>query len=110
MRYGIGVSALSRIYRPVKQWQTTNATLLGDAIHTMSPGRGEGANTALRDAQLLHHALVRVQTLGVPLAQAKADYETEMLRYGFEAVANSREKPFAASANWRKRASQTEKD
>jgi SnoaL-like polyketide cyclase/FAD binding domain len=46
-------------------------TLLGDAIHTMSPGRGEGANVALRDAQLLRHALVEVATNGASLAQAK---------------------------------------
>jgi 2-polyprenyl-6-methoxyphenol hydroxylase-like FAD-dependent oxidoreductase len=84
-----------RSARPVKPWQTTNVTLLGDAIHTMSPGRGEGANTALRDAQLLCHTLVDVVTKGVPLIQAKAQYETEMLRYGFEAVANSLNKPFA---------------
>ncbi len=85
---------------PVSLWGTTKVTLLGDAIHTMSPGRGEGANTALRDAQLLHHVLLDVQTRGVPLVQAKAQYETAMLRYGFEAVTNSRDKPFAASPRW----------
>jgi 2-polyprenyl-6-methoxyphenol hydroxylase-like FAD-dependent oxidoreductase len=36
--------------RPVEPWPTSNVTLPGDAIHTMSAGRGEGANTALRDA------------------------------------------------------------
>lgn len=86
---------------PVSPWDTTRVTLLGDAIHTMSPGRGEGANTALRDAQLLHHVLLDVQTRGVLLIQAKVQYETAMLRYGFEAVTNSREKPFAASPRWR---------
>jgi hypothetical protein len=29
----------------VPQWPTTNVTLIGDAIHTMTPGRGVGANT-----------------------------------------------------------------
>src|SRR5712692_4818670 len=99
-----------RSARPVKGWQTTNVTLLGDAIHTMSPGRGEGANTALRDAELLRHALLDVETLGVPLVQAKAQYETAMLSYGFEAVTNSLEHPFAASTNRGKHSSQTEKD
>ncbi len=80
--------------QPVKPWRTTNVTLLGDAIHTMSPGRGDGANTALRDAELLHHALVDGATQGIPLVQAVAGYETEMLRYGFEAVADSLHAPF----------------
>jgi len=79
---------------PVKQWQTTNITLLGDAIHTMPPSRGEGANTALRDAELLHHKLVDVATKEASLFQAKVEYETAMLEYGFEAVTNSIKKPF----------------
>jgi 2-polyprenyl-6-methoxyphenol hydroxylase-like FAD-dependent oxidoreductase len=98
-----------RSSRPVKQWQTRNVTLLGDAIHTMSPGRGEGANTALRDAELLRHLLVEVETLGVLLVQAKAQYEAAMLRYGFETVTKSLEHPFALSANRGKYISQTEK-
>jgi 2-polyprenyl-6-methoxyphenol hydroxylase-like FAD-dependent oxidoreductase len=60
-------------------------TLLGDAVHTMSPGRGEGANVALRDAQVLRHAIV---------AGAKSRYEEEMLRYGFAAVEASLRQPF----------------
>jgi 2-polyprenyl-6-methoxyphenol hydroxylase-like FAD-dependent oxidoreductase len=69
-------------------------TLVGDAIHTMSPGCGEGANTALRDAQLLRRKLVEVAANHAMLVQAKAEYETAMLRYGFEAVADSLGKPF----------------
>jgi 2-polyprenyl-6-methoxyphenol hydroxylase-like FAD-dependent oxidoreductase len=83
-----------RTSEPVKPWRTPNVTLLGDAIHTMTPGRGEGANTALRDAELLCQKLVDVATKRVPLQQAKAEYETEMLRYGFEAVSNSLNRPF----------------
>ncbi len=60
-----------RSARPVKQWQTANVTLLGDAIHTMSPGRGEGANTALRDARFLRHALVDVTQKGYLLPRPK---------------------------------------
>ncbi|MPZ85317.1 MAG: NAD(P)-binding protein [Actinophytocola sp.] len=82
-----------RSARPVLAWSDPAVTLLGDAIHTMSPGRGEGANTALRDAELLRGALVDVTTKGVPLGQAKAAYEAEMLRHGFAAVASSRTNP-----------------
>jgi 2-polyprenyl-6-methoxyphenol hydroxylase-like FAD-dependent oxidoreductase len=69
-------------------------TLLGDAVHTMSPGRGEGANTALRDAANLCRALVEVVQDGVPLDRAVGAFEADMLRDGFQAVADSRHRPF----------------
>ncbi len=78
-----------RAAKPVKPWHTNNVTLLGDAVHTMPPGRGEGANTALRDAVLLRDLLV-----AEPLATAKARYEAEMLDYGFRVVAQSVQEPF----------------
>jgi 2-polyprenyl-6-methoxyphenol hydroxylase-like FAD-dependent oxidoreductase len=64
--------------------------LLGDAIHTMTPGRGAGANTALRDAALLCKTLTEVQRGREPLVDAIHDYEVEMLRYSTEAVLESR--------------------
>lgn len=82
-----------RSAEPVKAWQTTSVTLLGDAIHSMTPFRGMGANTALRDAGLLRQKLLGVATKEVPLLQAVAEYETEMLHYGFEAVKMSLEQP-----------------
>jgi 2-polyprenyl-6-methoxyphenol hydroxylase-like FAD-dependent oxidoreductase len=88
--------------RPVPPWDTPGVTLLGDAIHTMSPGRGDGANIALKDAQLLRHALIDVAAGRVPLTQAKARYEAEMLSYGFAAVADSLHKPFAPAARSRR--------
>jgi 2-polyprenyl-6-methoxyphenol hydroxylase-like FAD-dependent oxidoreductase len=83
-----------RFSEPVRRWEMPNVTLVGDAIHTMTPGRGEGANTALRDAELLCQKMVDVALRRVPLPQAKVQYETEMLRYGFEAVSNSLKRPF----------------
>ncbi|MBP8532935.1 NAD(P)/FAD-dependent oxidoreductase [Streptomyces sp. MK37H] len=74
---------------PVDPWPTTNITLLGDAIHTMTPGRGVGANTALRDATLLCRELTAVAGGRKELLAAIGDYEAEMIPYGFARVAES---------------------
>lgn len=60
----------------VKQWETTNITLLGDAIHSMTPFRGIGANIALRDAQLLARNLIAASRGEVALLDGIRDYET----------------------------------
>ena len=80
--------------RPVEPWTAANVTLLGDAIHTMSPGRGDGANIALRDAQVLTSALIQAAQGHQTLTEAKRAYETDMLQYGFAAVARSLRQPF----------------
>lgn len=71
---------------PVQPWQTTNITLLGDAIHSMTPFRGIGANTALRDAQLLCRKLIAAERGERPLLDGIHEYEAEMIDYGFAAV------------------------
>jgi 2-polyprenyl-6-methoxyphenol hydroxylase-like FAD-dependent oxidoreductase len=78
-----------RTQAPVKPWPTTNVTLLGDAIHNMTPFRGIGANTALRDAQLLARNLIAVTRGERELIEALGDYERQMLDYGFAAVKSS---------------------
>ncbi|MEH1029366.1 FAD-dependent oxidoreductase [Micromonospora profundi] len=74
---------------PTPPWKSTTVTLLGDAIHTMTPGRGVGANTALRDARLLCEQLARAVDGDKTLVQAVADYEATMVPYGFARVAES---------------------
>lgn len=74
---------------PVEPWKTTNITLLGDAIHTMTPGQGVGANTALRDAALLCRELISAANGEKSLLTALSDYEADMLPYGFARVADS---------------------
>ncbi|MER6666881.1 NAD(P)/FAD-dependent oxidoreductase [Amycolatopsis japonica] len=79
-----------RTSEPIEQWETTNVTLLGDAIHTMTPGRGVGANTALRDARLLTRTLARAAKGEMTLLEAVHEYETKMTRYAWDAVIKSR--------------------
>jgi 2-polyprenyl-6-methoxyphenol hydroxylase-like FAD-dependent oxidoreductase len=67
---------------PVDPWTTTRVTLLGDAIHAMSPAAGAGACTALRDAASLTEAL----TTEPDVDKAIQAYETDMVGYGFDAV------------------------
>ena len=46
-----------RVSPPAPPWPPSRVTVLGDAIHAMSPAGGSGANTALRDAALLSRTL-----------------------------------------------------
>jgi salicylate hydroxylase len=86
---------------PVKQWETTNITVLGDAIHSMTPFRGIGANTALRDAQLLARNLIAAARGQREVLDAIHDYETQMIDYGFAAVRMSlRTAHQTVSNNW----------
>jgi 2-polyprenyl-6-methoxyphenol hydroxylase-like FAD-dependent oxidoreductase len=71
---------------PVAPWPTRRITLLGDAIHAMTPYRGIGANIALKDAMRLCQALTAANAGQRPLIEAIHDYETEMIDYGFRAV------------------------
>jgi 2-polyprenyl-6-methoxyphenol hydroxylase-like FAD-dependent oxidoreductase len=76
---------------PIAPWPSSHVTLLGDAIHTMTPGRGVGANTALRDAALLCRNLTAARDGCTSIVKAIHDYEAQMTDYGFEAVLKSRE-------------------
>jgi 2-polyprenyl-6-methoxyphenol hydroxylase-like FAD-dependent oxidoreductase len=89
---------------PVPPWPPSPVTVLGDAIHAMSPARGSGANTALQDAALLCRMLTgtagngaRTDLAGsgtagngVDLIAAVGEYERQMRDYGYAAVAASR--------------------
>jgi salicylate hydroxylase len=74
---------------PIKPWPSTNITLIGDAIHSMTPMRGIGANCALRDAELLCHNLIAADRGEREPVAAIADYERQMIEYGFKAVRDS---------------------
>jgi 2-polyprenyl-6-methoxyphenol hydroxylase-like FAD-dependent oxidoreductase len=89
----IGQTFLVRIRTsvPGPDWRPGRVTLLGDAIHAMSPARGSGANTALQDAALLCRLLTSAPPGGPGLIAAVGEYETQMREYGYAAVRASRE-------------------
>ena len=101
---------------PVPAWPPSRVTVLGDAIHAMSPARGSGANTALQDAALLCRALTGAAgneatgkgneatgtgneatgtgteatgNRSADLLTAVGDHEKQMREYGYAAVAAS---------------------
>ena len=100
---------------PVPPWPPSRVTVLGDAIHAMSPARGSGANTALQDAALLCRTLTGAagnggrtgragsrdpagpgaeRPDGGDLVAAVGEYEQQMRDYGYAAVAaSSRPRP-----------------
>lgn len=75
---------------PVDPWPATTVTVLGDAIHNMTPVGGLGANSALRDAAELADRLVAVRD-GAPLLPAIGGYEERMRGWGYAAVRESDE-------------------
>lgn len=76
--------------KPVPPWQSSAVTVLGDAIHAMSPASGLGANTALADAAALLQALTDVAHGRSGLLPAIARYEQGLRLRGDAAVAASR--------------------
>jgi 2-polyprenyl-6-methoxyphenol hydroxylase-like FAD-dependent oxidoreductase len=69
--------------------EPTQVTLIGDAIHAVSPARGSGANLALADAGILGRQLARCAAGQVPLRVAVGAYEAEMTSYAFAAATRS---------------------
>jgi 2-polyprenyl-6-methoxyphenol hydroxylase-like FAD-dependent oxidoreductase len=71
----------------VPEWANEpRVTLLGDAVHSMTPAGGNGANTAMKDSHLLGRLLAEAGGFKEGLTAA---YEREMRVYGSEAVKKS---------------------
>jgi 2-polyprenyl-6-methoxyphenol hydroxylase-like FAD-dependent oxidoreductase len=78
-----------RVVEPRERWAPGPVTLLGDAAHATSPTGGNGANTALRDADLLRTCLIPVAGGIRNLRVAVDGYEQQMFTYGADAVRQS---------------------
>lgn len=76
----------------VPEWPNDpRVTLIGDAVHAMTPAGGNGANTAVRDSALLGRLLAEawVRGDGDSWAGVTRAYEDEMREYGSAAVKES---------------------
>ncbi|KIX97411.1 uncharacterized protein Z520_06863 [Fonsecaea multimorphosa CBS 102226] len=82
-------------------WETNSVSLLGDAIHNMTPMAGVGANIALRDAQVLTDLLIDAHRGSTSILDALATYEDRMRQYANAAVALSRQIAEGASSSQR---------
>lgn len=79
-----------RISEQIPAWTPGPVTLLGDAVHTMPPTAGAGANTALADAATLADEILAAARAGKSLIDAVAAYQAIMLPRGFAAIDRSR--------------------
>ena len=70
---------------PVPDFSPTRVTLIGDAIHNMTPMAGIGANTALHDANTLRECL----SAGGDVIEGVGRYEQRMRGYANAALAVS---------------------
>jgi salicylate hydroxylase len=73
----------------IPQWTSGRITFLGDAIHTMTPAGGEGANTAMRDAAALVGKLGLVKAGRLSFQQAIAEDEAQLRTVGNDAIFRS---------------------
>jgi 2-polyprenyl-6-methoxyphenol hydroxylase-like FAD-dependent oxidoreductase len=85
----------------LEPWPAGTVTLLGDAIHNMTPMAGVGANTALRDAGHLRAALSQAVAGDGDPVQAIAGYETRMRQYANIAIGQSLRNARTAGAGTR---------
>jgi 2-polyprenyl-6-methoxyphenol hydroxylase-like FAD-dependent oxidoreductase len=86
---------------PLPHWGPSNVTLLGDAIHNMTPMAGIGANTALRDAALLRRTLLAASAAGRDLVEAVGQYEAGMRVYANQALKLSTRNAHSAASESR---------
>ncbi|KAL1599534.1 hypothetical protein SLS60_007337 [Paraconiothyrium brasiliense] len=71
----------------VPEWSNEpRVTVIGDAVHSMTPAGGIGANTAVRDSELLGRLLAEAGEFRNGITEA---YEKEMRVYASEAVKTS---------------------
>lgn len=75
--------------KKTKPWVNSRVTLLGDAMHSMPPTFGLGANSALYDAKILQYILNQVKSDKVNIENAINSYVQKSIKSGFSATKKS---------------------
>ncbi len=70
-------------------WQVGSVTALGDAVHAMPPTGGQGAATAIRDADVLATTLCAAAAATTTVPLAIHDYQQAMAGYAVPALRES---------------------
>ncbi|KIX09766.1 uncharacterized protein Z518_00847 [Rhinocladiella mackenziei CBS 650.93] len=81
-----------KIWAPSSNWDNHGGrvTLSGDAAHSMTFHRGQGANNAIRDSERFVNAMLKVKSGESTLADAVAEYDEDVITRGKQEVEVSR--------------------
>ncbi|KIW12086.1 hypothetical protein PV08_09360 [Exophiala spinifera] len=81
-----------KIWSPTSDWDNRDGrvTLAGDAAHSMTFHRGQGANNAVKDSKMFVDAMVKVKSGKLPLVEALAEYDQDVMTRGRQEVEISR--------------------
>ncbi|KAL2394135.1 FAD-dependent monooxygenase phnB [Exophiala dermatitidis] len=81
-----------KIWAPKNNWDNRGGriTLAGDAAHSMTFHRGQGANNAIRDCERFVSAMVKVKSGVLTLEEAVAEYDQDVITRGRQEVEVSR--------------------
>jgi 2-polyprenyl-6-methoxyphenol hydroxylase-like FAD-dependent oxidoreductase len=82
----------------LRKRRASRVTLIGDAAHAMPPFGAHGANTSLRDSQVLAAALGRSNASSMKAAVSV--YESDMRAYSYTAVRSARRMMRLATADF----------
>ncbi|EXJ93401.1 hypothetical protein A1O1_01793 [Capronia coronata CBS 617.96] len=81
-----------KIWAPKTDWDNHGGrvTLAGDAAHSMTFHRGQGANNAVCDSERFVRAMLKVKSGDMTLAEAVAEYDQDVITRGKQEVEVSR--------------------